>query len=78
VSARIARRKGAATGGTVAGERIRECGDDGDGGYRSGSWTAIHPKAANAIPIELAKGRVWIEGSADVELLRVVPHRTFV
>ena len=38
----------------------------------SGVAAAIHPKAANAIQIELAKGRVRIEGSADVEMLRVV------
>lgn len=37
-----------------------------------GPATAIHPKAPSAIQIELAKGRVRIEGSADVELLRVV------
>jgi RNase P/RNase MRP subunit p29 len=37
-----------------------------------GDRTAILPKAANAIQIELAKGRVRIEGSADVEMLRVV------
>jgi transposase len=41
-------------------------------GTGSGAGAAIHPQAANAIQIELAKGRVRIEGSADVELLRVV------
>jgi len=39
-------------------------------GSRAGA--AIHPKAAKAIQIELAKGRVPMEGSADVEVLRVV------
>jgi len=38
----------------------------------SGVTTAIPPKAANSIQIELAKGRVRIEGRADVEMLRVV------
>ena len=38
----------------------------------SGVAAAIPPKAASAIQIELAKGRVRIEGSADVEMLRVV------
>jgi hypothetical protein len=41
----------------------------------AGGWgdtTAILPKAANAIQIELAKGRVRIEGRAEVETLRVV------
>ena len=37
-----------------------------------GDTTAIAPKAANSIQIELAKGRVRIEGNADVEMLRVV------
>jgi transposase len=37
-----------------------------------GVAAAIHPKAANAIQIELAKGRVRIEGRANVEMLRVV------
>ena len=37
-----------------------------------GDTTAIPPKAANCIQIELAKGRVRIEGRADVEMLRVV------
>ena len=37
-----------------------------------GDTTAIPAKAANSIQIELAKGRVRIEGSADVEMLRVV------
>jgi transposase len=37
-----------------------------------GDTTAIRPKAASAIQIELAKGRVRIEGRADVEMLRVV------
>lgn len=41
-------------------------------GTGSGVAAAIHSKAANAIQIELAKGRVRIEGSADVEILRVV------
>src|SRR5208282_6035894 len=34
--------------------------------------TATSTKATNSIQIELAKGRVRIEGRADVELLRVV------
>jgi transposase len=34
--------------------------------------TATSTKATNSIQIELAKGRVWIEGRADVEMLRVV------
>jgi transposase len=38
----------------------------------SGVTAAIAPKAASAIQIELAKGRVRIEGRADVEMLRVV------
>src|SRR5208283_4849810 len=38
----------------------------------SGVAAAIAPKAANSIQIELAKGRVRIEGRADVEMLRVV------
>ena len=38
----------------------------------SGVTAAISPKAASAIQIELAKGRVRIEGRADVEMLRVV------
>ena len=38
----------------------------------SGVATAIPPKAAGAIQIELAKGRVRIEGKADIEMLRVV------
>jgi transposase len=38
----------------------------------SGVRAAIPPKAANSIQIELAKGRVRIEGRADVEMLRVV------
>jgi len=38
----------------------------------SGVATAISPKAASTIQIELAKGRVRIEGRADVEMLRVV------
>ena len=38
----------------------------------SGAVAVIHPKAASAIQIELAKGRVRIEGRADVEMLRVV------
>jgi len=38
----------------------------------SGVSAAIPPKAAHSIQIELAKGRVRIEGRADVELLRVV------
>ncbi|SRR6266567_2502806 len=38
----------------------------------SGLATAIHPKGPSVIQIELAKGRVRIEGSADVELLRAV------
>jgi hypothetical protein len=33
---------------------------------------AIPPNAASSIQIELAKGRVRIEGRADVEMLRVV------
>jgi transposase len=37
-----------------------------------GVATAIAPKAASAIQIELAKGRVRIEGKADIEMLRVV------
>jgi transposase len=37
-----------------------------------GDTTAIPPKAANSIQIELARGRIRIEGSADVEVLRVV------
>jgi transposase len=37
-----------------------------------GNTTAIVPKAASSIQIELAKGRVRIEGRADVEMLRVV------
>jgi transposase len=37
-----------------------------------GDTTAISPKATNSIQIELAKGRVRIEGRADVEMLRVV------
>jgi transposase len=37
-----------------------------------GDTTAIVPKAASSIQIELAKGRVRIEGRADVEMLRVV------
>ena len=37
-----------------------------------GDTTAIAPKAANTIQIDLAKGRVRIEGKADVEMLRVV------
>jgi hypothetical protein len=37
-----------------------------------GDTTAILPKAASSIQIELAKGRVRIEGRADVEMLRVV------
>jgi len=37
-----------------------------------GDTTAIAPRAANSIQIELAKGRVRIEGNADVEMLRVV------
>ena len=38
----------------------------------SGVTAAISPKAASAIQIELAKGRVRIEGKADIEMLRVV------
>ena|ERR1700691_1671477 len=41
----------------------------------AGGWgdtTAILPKAASSIQIELAKGRVRIEGRAEVETLRVV------
>jgi transposase len=38
----------------------------------SGVPAAIAPKAASAIQIELAKGRVRIEGKADIEMLRVV------
>jgi transposase len=38
----------------------------------SGPAAAIHPMAPSAIQIELAKGRVRIEGSADAGLLRVV------
>jgi transposase len=38
----------------------------------SGVTAAIAPKAASAIQIELAKGRVRIEGKADIEMLRVV------
>jgi len=38
----------------------------------SGVTAAIAAKAASAIQIELAKGRVRIEGKADVEMLRVV------
>jgi len=37
-----------------------------------GDRTAIAAKAANCIQIELAKGRVRIEGNAEVEMLRVV------
>lgn len=37
-----------------------------------GDTTATSTKATNSIQIELAKGRVRIEGRADVELLRVV------
>src|SRR5271167_1730815 len=37
-----------------------------------GDTTATPPKAANSMQIELAKGRVRIEGKADVEMLRVV------
>jgi hypothetical protein len=37
-----------------------------------GDTNAIAAKAANSIQIELAKGRVRIEGRADVEMLRVV------
>jgi transposase len=37
-----------------------------------GDTTAIAPKAANSIQIDLAKGRVRIEGRAEVEMLRVV------
>jgi transposase len=37
-----------------------------------GVTAAIAPKAASAIQIELAKGRVRIEGKADIEMLRVV------
>jgi transposase-like protein len=37
----------------------------------SGVTAAIAPKAASAIQIELAKGRVRIEGKADLEMLRV-------
>jgi transposase len=37
-----------------------------------GDTTAISLKAAHSIQIELAKGRVRIEGRADVEMLRVV------
>jgi hypothetical protein len=37
-----------------------------------GDTTAIPSKAAHSIQIELAKGRVRIEGRADVEMLRVV------
>jgi hypothetical protein len=37
-----------------------------------GDTTAISTKATNSIQIELAKGRVRIEGRADVEMLRVV------
>src|SRR5580692_5683907 len=38
----------------------------------SGVTAAISPKAASAMQIELAKGRVRIEGKADLEMLRVV------
>jgi transposase len=38
----------------------------------SGVTAAIAAKAASAIQIELAKGRVRIEGKADIEMLRVV------
>ena len=38
----------------------------------SGPAAAIHAMAPSAIQIELAKGRVRIEGSADAGLLRVV------
>ena len=37
-----------------------------------GDPSAMGPRAANSIQIELAKGRVRIEGSADVTMLRVV------
>jgi hypothetical protein len=37
----------------------------------SGVTAAIAAKAASAIQIELAKGRVRIEGKADLEMLRV-------
>lgn len=37
-----------------------------------GDPSAMGPRAANSIQIELAKGRVRIEGSADVKMLRVV------
>jgi len=37
-----------------------------------GDTNAIAAKAANSIQIELAKGRVRIEGRAEVEMLRVV------
>jgi hypothetical protein len=71
VSAWIAGWEGAAGWRTVAGEGFRECGDDGDGGQRFRVTAAIAPKAASAIQIELAKGRVRIEGKADLEMLRV-------
>jgi len=38
----------------------------------SGPAAAIHATAPSAIEIELSKGRVRIEGSADAALLRVV------
>ena len=38
----------------------------------SGVTAAIAAKAASAMQIELAKGRVRIEGKADLEMLRVV------
>jgi len=37
-----------------------------------GDPSAMGPRAANSIQIELTKGRVRIEGSADVTMLRVV------
>jgi hypothetical protein len=37
-----------------------------------GDTTATSTKATNCMQIELAKGRVRIEGRADVEMLRVV------
>jgi transposase len=38
----------------------------------SGAAAGMHARAASAIQIELAKGRVRIEGSPNAELLRVV------
>jgi hypothetical protein len=38
----------------------------------SGAAAGMHAMAASAIQIELAKGRVRIEGSPNAELLRVV------